>query len=119
VPARRLVFSVVRGHLSMLYFVCFHLVRYYLVPLGAAGVLIPGVWLLAAAAILYASAVDYSTRRPRVAYLTYVGYYLAEHAAYQGGVMAGCVRSRTLRSYLPAIRVGRSWSTEVKEMHSS
>jgi mycofactocin system glycosyltransferase len=108
-PARHVWFSVLRGHLSMLYFVYFHLVRYYLALLAAAGLLAPGIWLLTAFAVLYAATVDYFTRRPRIGYLTYLGYYLAEHAAYQSGVIRGCVRSRTFRSYLPAIQRSCSW----------
>lgn len=113
-PARRVWSAVLRSHLSMLYFTYFHLMRYYLVPLAAAGLLAPGVWLLTAFAVLYAAIVDYSTRRPRIGFPTYLGYYLAEHAAYQGGVIAGCVRSRTFRSYLPAIQRDRSWRAEMK-----
>ena len=64
----------------------------------------PGVRLLTAIALLYSAAVDYATKRPRLGYPTYLGYYLAEHTAYQAGVIAGCVRARTFRSYLPAIQ---------------
>jgi mycofactocin system glycosyltransferase len=108
-PTRRVCSAVLRGHLSMVYFIYFHLVRYYLAPLAAAGLLAPGVWLLTALAILYSSAVDYSTRRPRISYPTYLGYYLAEHAAYQLGVITGCVQSRTFRSYLPAFQPEGFW----------
>ena len=107
VPGRRVWSSVLRGHLSMVYFVYFHLVRYYLGPLAAAGLVAPGVWLLAVTALLYSGGVDYATRKPRLSYPTYLGYYLAEHAAYQGGVIAGCVRSRTFRSYLLAVQRDR------------
>ena len=34
-PVERVAFSVLRAHLSMLYFVYFHLVRYYLAPVAA------------------------------------------------------------------------------------
>ncbi len=99
---RRVWSSVSREHLAMLYFAYFHLVRYYLVPLTAAGLFVPGIRLLTAFAALYSAGVDYSTKRPRLDFPTYLGYYLAEHAAYQAGVFAGCVRSRTFRSYVPA-----------------
>ena len=32
---------------------------------------------------------------------SYLAFYLAEHAAYQAGVAAGCIRARSFRSYLP------------------
>jgi mycofactocin system glycosyltransferase len=105
IAASRLWTSVLRGHLSILYFVYFHLVRYYLGPLAAIGLFAPGVRLLTGVAVLYAAGVDYVTRKPRLSYPVYLGYYLAEHAAYQAGVIAGCVRARTFRSYLPAVQV--------------
>ncbi len=102
-PTRSVGISVLRGHMSMIYFVYFHLVRYYLVPLVAFGFIVRGLWRLIAAAVLYAGGVDYFTRKPRMGYSTYLGYYLAEHIAYQIGVAAGCIQSRTARSYLPAV----------------
>ncbi len=107
-PAQRVLLSVVRGHLSMLYFVYFHLVRYYLAPLTAAGVVSRGARRFTALAALYAGTVDYVTKRPRLGYLGYLGYYLAEHSAYQAGVVAGCVRAGAFRSYQVAMERGRS-----------
>ena len=75
---------------------------------AAAGLLLPGVRLLTAVAVLYAGGVDYATRRPRMSYPVYLAYYLAEHAAYQAGVIVGSVRAGTLRSYLPAAQAGTS-----------
>ena len=93
--------SVLRGHLSMLYFAYFHLTRYYLGPLTVAGAATPRLWVLEAAAVLYSAGVDYSTRRPRMSFPAYLAHYLAEHAAYQTGVATGCVRARSFHSYLP------------------
>lgn len=108
VSVRSVWTSVLRGHLSMLYFVYFHLVRYYLGPLAAAGLLAPGVRLLTAVAALYAAGVDYATRRPRLSYPVYLAFYLAEHAAYQTGVLVGSVKAGTFRSYVPAVLPRRS-----------
>ena len=99
IPTRRVAFSVLRAHLSMLYFVYFHLVRYYLAPLAAAGLLAPGAWLLMSVAVLYAAAVDYAVKKPRLSFPVYLGYYLAEHGAYQVGVALECLRAGTWRSY--------------------
>ena len=93
--------SVVRSHLSMLYFAYFHLTRYYLGPLTALGLLARGFWWLEAAAVLYSSGVDYFTKRPRLPLPVYAALYLAEHAAYQTGVIRGCLRARSFRTYLP------------------
>ncbi len=85
----------------MLYFIYFHLTRYYLGPLAVGGAVAPGLWALEAGAVLYSAAVDYSTRRPRLPFPVFLAYYVAEHAAYQAGAIAGCLRSRSFRSYLP------------------
>jgi mycofactocin system glycosyltransferase len=112
VPAGQVVLSVARGHLSMLYFVYFHLVRYYLGPLAAAGVLSRGMRRLAVLAGLYSATVGYVTKRPRLDFLTYLGYYLAEHTAYQAGVIAGCARAGSLRPYRLAVKKSRTAACE-------
>ncbi len=107
VPTRRVWFAVARGHLSMLHFVLFHLVRYYLVVLAGIGLLVHGVWLFAAVALVYVSAIDYWIRRPRLSYPVFLGFFMAEHVAYQIGVAVGCGRAGSARSYLPAHARGR------------
>ncbi len=106
VRSSRVWFAAIRGHLSFLYSVSFHLVRYYLVVLVAAGLAAPGLWLLALAALVYVAAVDYVVKRPRLAFPVFLWFSLAEHAAYQVGVLAGCVRRGTFRSYV--VRFGRA-----------
>lgn len=101
-------FAVLRGHLSTSYFLLFHLVRYYLLLMVAAGFAFPGVWLFAGFAVLYTSLVDFSVKHPRLWYPTFLFFYLAEHGAYQAGVLVGCVRSRSFRSYVPTFRRPRA-----------
>lgn len=101
VSAVRIWKSVMRGHLSMLYFVYFHLTRYYLSPLTLLGLFARGFWWLEAAAALYSSGVDYFTKRPRLPFPVYAALYLAEHAAYQIGVIKGCLREGSFCTYLP------------------
>lgn len=103
VSGRQIWSAVLRGHLGMLHIACFHLQRYYLLPLALTGAAMPGAWALAASAVLYAAGVDYSAKHPRLDFPTYVSYYAAEHLAYQAGVILGCLRERTFRSYLPAV----------------
>jgi hypothetical protein len=103
-PLRRIAFASLRGHLSYVYFLQFRLVRYHLLVLLAAGFAMPALRLVAAVAVLYSSAVDYSTRRPRLGYPVYVALYVLEHSAYQVGVGLGCLRQRTVRPYRLAFR---------------
>jgi len=51
--------------------------------------------------VVYAAGVDYAARKPRLGFLPFLAYYATEHLAYQTGVVAGCVKERTFRSYLP------------------
>jgi mycofactocin system glycosyltransferase len=104
VPWRWVWFAVLRGHLSTSYFLFFHLVRYYLLLLVAAGFVLPGLWLFAGFAVLCTSVVDFWVKRPRLWYPTFLFFYLAEHSAYQAGVLVGCIRSRSFRSYVPTFR---------------
>ena len=104
VSAGQIWSAVLRNHLGMLYFACFHLQRYYLLPLVLVGPMAPGAWALGASAVVYAARVDYRAKRPRLGFATYLAYYAAEHLAYQTGVIVGCLRERTLRSYLLALR---------------
>ncbi|HLA81386.1 MAG TPA: hypothetical protein VJP78_07200 [Thermoleophilia bacterium] len=114
-PGHRVWSSVIRSHLSVVYCAYFRLVRYYLLPLAIAGLIVPGLWLLTAFAILCTSTVDYSTKRSRIGRLTFLGFFRVEHLAYQVGVVAGCVRSRTLRSYLPSFRRAQSGRLRASE----
>ncbi|MCZ7664567.1 MAG: hypothetical protein M5U22_17290 [Thermoleophilia bacterium] len=67
--------------------------------LVAAGFLAPGFWLLAAAAVVYVAMVEYSVQRPRLGFVTFLLFSVAEHAAYQVGVALGCLRLGSFRSY--------------------
>ena len=113
VPAAQVLSSTLRGHLSALYFAYFRLVRYYLWPLAAAGVVAPG--RVAAGGARRRSTPAASTtraRRPRLSLPTYLGFYVAEHAAYQTGVIAGHLGARLGRA--PAV-APRAWSVEGTE----
>ncbi len=87
--------------------VSFHLVRYYLAVLLLGGLAWPGLWALAALAVVGVGTVEYVTRRPRLSLPTYLVFFVGEHLAYQLGVAAGCLRRRTFRSYLPTFRRAR------------
>lgn len=105
VSLRQASLSVLRGHLSMLYFVNFHLVRYHLLTLALLGLPFKRAWAVGGFATAVSGTVDYVVRQPRLPYPAYLACYLAEHVAYQLGVSVGCLKERTLRPY--AIRVAR------------
>ncbi len=111
--APKVAASVVRGQLSFAFVLSLHLVRYYLVALLVLGFIVPGLWFLAALAVAGVGTVEYATRRPRLSLLVYLVFFTVEHVSYQLGVIAGCVRQRTFRSYLPTFRRARGTGTLV------
>ena len=93
-------FSALRVHLSLAHSLLFLAVRYCLLGLVVPATFVPRLRLPLAFAVLYTSAVDYSVKRPRMTFASYVGCAVLEHSAYQVGVALGCLRRRTLRPYL-------------------
>jgi mycofactocin system glycosyltransferase len=92
-------FSALRVHLSLAHGLLFLAERYSLIGLAVAAVLVPRLRLPVAFAVLYASAVDYSVKRPRMSYPGFAACSVLEHSAYQVGVALGCWQQRTLRPY--------------------
>ncbi len=86
---------------SLIYYLSFHLVRYYATPLCVAALLIPGLWawLLPLLAFVCAARVDYSIRKPPLSFALFSGIYLLEHIAYGTGVFRGCLSRRCFSSY--------------------
>lgn len=95
-----------RGSASLVYYVSFHLIRYYGAPLLLVGVLWPRFGALAAGLALFAAAVDHRVRRPALRFPAFLGLYVAEHLAYGGGVLCGCWRQGTFGSYRPLFSAG-------------
>jgi hypothetical protein len=86
---------------SLIYYLCFHLVRYYAVPLILIALLVPGfwAWALPFAALLCAAGVDHAVRKPPLSFIRFSGIYLLEHLAYGAGVFWGCLRRKCFASY--------------------
>lgn len=86
---------------SLVYYLCFHLVRYYAVPLITIAVMVPGfwAWALPVAALLCAAGVDHAVRKPPLAFPGFCGIYLLEHISYGSGVFWGCFKQRCFASY--------------------
>lgn len=95
-----------RGSVSLVYYVAFHLIRYYGAPLLVVGALWPRFGALAAALALFAAAVDHHVRRPALRFPAFFGLYVAEHLAYGAGVLRGCLRQGTFGSYRPLFSAG-------------
>jgi len=100
----RLVNAALRSYLSFFYFAFFHLVRYYLVLFIGFGVLWYPLWILGGLALIYASALDYITKKPELFYPVFLFFYLLEHLSYQVGVFWGCLRQGYFGSYILSFR---------------
>lgn len=86
------------------YFLCCHLGRYYTPLFLLLGLFFPSALPLAGLAILFAAAVDYRIKRPKLIFPGFMGIYLLEQIAYGFGVLWGCLRNRNFRSYLVVMR---------------
>ena len=86
---------------SLVYYISYHLVRYYAVPLIVGALIVPGFWgwALPTAALLCAAGVDHAVRKPPLSFIRFCGIYLLEHLAYGTGVFWGCLMRRCFSSY--------------------
>lgn len=84
---------------SLAYYLSYHLVRYYSIPLFLISLLDSRLLPLFPIVALCAASVDYAVRRPQIGYPVFVAIYLLEQISYGSGVFMGCVRGRTFASY--------------------
>jgi mycofactocin glycosyltransferase len=96
----KVCFSVLRMYMSYFYMMSYHLARYYLVLLLLLGFAYHPLWLLAFVFLLLAASVDYSAERPRLSFPPFFFYYILDHISYQLGVLTGCLRAKSFRTYL-------------------
>ncbi|MGF1470088.1 MAG: mycofactocin biosynthesis glycosyltransferase MftF [Sandaracinaceae bacterium] len=104
-PPRRLLGALLRSHGAACYHFSRAVGRYASVPLLGASVLEPTVAIFAALALPIAPVVDHRRKRPDLGLLAFLGLTALEMAAYQAGVVWGCVKHRTLRPLWPRVRL--------------
>jgi mycofactocin glycosyltransferase len=107
-PARCVARARLRACASVVYWVSLHVSRYYAPLLVLASVAWPRFAPLAALVALWPAVADYRSRRPALAFPSFLALYLAEHLAYGAGVFWGCLRRRTFRCYRPVVVRGMS-----------
>lgn len=90
---------------SLVYYLSYHLVRYYAAPLIVISLMAPGIWgwCIPAAPLLCAAGVDYAVRKPPLSFIRFCGIYLLEQIAYGAGVFWGCLSRKCFTSYRVAI----------------
>jgi mycofactocin system glycosyltransferase len=84
---------------SLVYYLSYHLVRYYSTPLLLLPLLDLRLVPLFPVIAGCAAAVDYAVRRPQLPFPSFAAIYLLEQFAYGSGVFWGCLRGRTFASY--------------------
>lgn len=84
---------------SLVYYLSYHLVRYYSIPLLILTLLAPGFGLLFLAVSGCAAGVDHAVRKPKLSFPVFSGVYLLEQLAYGAGVFRGCLKGGTFASY--------------------
>ena len=84
---------------SLVYYLSYHLVRYYSIPLLILTLLAPGFGLLFLAVSGCAAGVDHAVRKPKLAFAAFSVIYLLEQLAYGAGVFRGCLKGGTFASY--------------------
>lgn len=89
-------FSVLRMYISYSYALAFHLSRYYLLLFFILGFGLSSFWWLGFFFLMLSAAVDYSVKPPRLLFPVFLFYYLLDHISYQAGVLAGCLRARSV-----------------------
>ena len=97
--ASKILLARARATASLGYYLGYHLLRYYLLPLLLISALYPPFGLLVMIALFGVATVDHQVRRARLALPLFWGCYLCEQLAYGSGVFWGCLRMKSFASY--------------------
>lgn len=84
---------------SLAYYLGYHLLRYYLLPLLLISCLYPPFGLLVLLALGGVATVDHQVRQARLALPLFCFYYFLEQLAYGSGAFMGCLRLKNFSSY--------------------
>lgn len=84
---------------SLVYYLSYHLVRYYSIPLIGVALIFPLCWLLFVALLGCAARVDHSIKKPQLSFIRFAVVYLLEQVAYGTGVFWGCLSRKNFASY--------------------
>lgn len=101
------LFSVLAARLRALggqvYYLGYHLIRYYGIPLLCAGLAWPRLGLILLLLFTGVGSTDYCVRKPNLSLPAFFGFYLMEQIAYGAGVFRGCLGHRNFGSYRLAV----------------
>ncbi|WP_305045368.1 mycofactocin biosynthesis glycosyltransferase MftF [Geoalkalibacter sp.] len=89
-----------RAFSSLAYYLGYHLLRYYLLPIILLGIALPQAGLVFLLLGLWVLGVDYRLRRPELSPPGFALFYLLEQLSYGCGVFVGCWRQKNFASYV-------------------
>ncbi len=84
---------------SLVYYLSYHLIRYYAIPLVVASLFFPLFGLVTMGVLGCAAKVDHGIKKPQLSFIRFTGIYLLEQVAYGAGVFWGCLSRRCFASY--------------------
>jgi len=96
---RSVLRATVEKHVQLLYYLSFHVIRYYLVPLLVISSLWTPLISVVAGLVLFPAFVESHRKSPRLSFPFFLFFFVVEQVSYQAGVFWGCVKQRTFRSY--------------------
>lgn len=95
--------AIIAGRLralgSLVYYLSYHLVRYYSAALIAMSLFVPHLWILFGTILACAAGVDYAVKKPKLSFPKFAAIYFLEQLAYGAGVFWGCLSRRCFASY--------------------
>ncbi len=91
--------AVARGHFRLIFFLTYHLVRYYLLLILALLWAVSDGALIWSALIVFPTLVEYRRKKPRLSIPIFAFFFLSEQAFYQSGVFWGCIKQKSFRLY--------------------
>lgn len=98
-PLLRILVARSRAVGSLSYYLGYHLLRYYLLPLLIGSVFFPSFSILLILLLLGVGLVDYLVRKPKMSLPGFYLYYLLEQLSYGSGVLWGCLKLKNFTSY--------------------
>jgi mycofactocin system glycosyltransferase len=97
--AARILPARIRAVGSLGYYLGYHLLRYYLLPLLLGAILYPPFMPVVLGLLLGVGLVDYRVRKPGLSLPGFYCYYFLEQLSYGSGVFWGCFRMKSFASY--------------------
>ncbi|MGA8572796.1 MAG: mycofactocin biosynthesis glycosyltransferase MftF [Desulfobaccales bacterium] len=91
--------AILRDYFGAAFYLTYHLLRYYLLPIIIIALIFPAAAPLAAVLILFPATVEFARKKPRLSLPLFLCLYLAEQACYQAGVFWGCLIWKNFRPY--------------------